>query len=218
MSSSTSPQQTQQRGRVDDRLGTSTRTAQTGALPQTRLANIPAQFIQEACEFLAWHIRPEYDDNRIQRSLDHVRHFVQRALKHDPNLKRHLADESKFLENVKNRPGGEQGFIKSLRDMAKDNSWERLFEDGTSFFSLALTTLIILYLDVFITLKEDSGTPPELIRGARPYQILYISFIVSSSLQPPNARGVTPFEAMLNLSFLRPSPISSTETDLLMQD
>ncbi|KAH9991140.1 hypothetical protein BJV77DRAFT_554959 [Russula vinacea] len=32
--------------------------------------------------------------------------------------------------------------------MAKDNSWERLFED-----------------DVFITLKEDSGTPPELMRA-----------------------------------------------------
>jgi hypothetical protein len=183
MSSSTSPQQTQQRGRVDDRLGTSTRTAQTGAPPQTRLANIPARFIQEACEDLVYKIRPEYDDNRIQRSLDIVRHFVQRPLKHDPKLKRHLADESKFLENVKNRPGGEQGFIKSLRDMAKDNSWERLFEDGTSFFSLALTTLIILYLDVFITLKEDSGTPPELIRGARPYQILYISFIVSAATE-----------------------------------
>ncbi|KAH9991142.1 hypothetical protein BJV77DRAFT_1068477 [Russula vinacea] len=133
MSSSTSP----------------TSTAQTGTPLQTRLANIPAQFIQEACEYLVNIIRPEYDDRRIQESLDIVRPIVQRALKHDPKLKRHLADESKFLENVKNRPGGEQGFIKSLRDMAKDNnSWERLFED-----------------DVFITLKEDSGTPPELIRA-----------------------------------------------------
>ena len=167
MSSSTSP----------------TSTAQTGIPLQTRLANIPAQVVQKACECLAKTINPEEDDDQIQESLDIVRHFVQRALKHDPNLKRHLADESKFLENVKNRPGGEQGFIQSLRDMAKDNSWERLFEDGTSFFSLALTTLIILYLDVFITLKEDSGTPPELIRGAWQYQILYISFIVSAATE-----------------------------------
>ena len=200
MSSSTSP----------------TSSAQTGTLLQTRLANIPTQFIQEACEQLAWIIRPEKDDNWIRRSLNIVRTIVQDVLKQDPDLKDHLANESKFFEKVKNSPGGEQGFIKSLRDMAKDNSWERLFNDGTSFSSFGPNhSHRVLYLDVFITLKEDSGTPPELMRGAR-YQIL--SIFHSSCLQLPNARGAPPFEAMLNLCFLRPSPISSTKKDLLMQD
>ena len=119
MSSSTSP----------------TSTAQTGTLLQTRLANIPAQFIQEACEQLACNIRPEKDDNRIRRSLNIVRTIVQDVLEQDPDLKDHLADEGEFLDNIKKSLGGEQDFIKSLRGMAKDNSWECLIEDGTLFLS-----------------------------------------------------------------------------------
>jgi hypothetical protein len=232
MSSSTSPRQTRQRGRADDRLDQTTdstvSTLRRGTPPgpplQTRLANIPAQVFQEACEQLVDNIHPEYDDSRIQRSLKLVWTIVYDALRHDPNLKEHLVDRDEFLKNVKNRLGGEQDFIKSLRDMAKNDSWEPLFDDGKLFSSFGSDhwhSHRILSLDVFITLTRDSGTSktaniPELMRGARSYQILYISH--RSSLQLPNARGAPPFKAMLNLSFLRPSPISSTKTDHLMQD
>jgi hypothetical protein len=189
---------------------------------QTRLANIPAQVFQESYEFLVRNIRPEYDDSRIQRHLKYVWLSVHDALRHDSNLKEHLVDRDEFLKNVKNRPGGEQDFIKSLRDMAKNDSWEPLFDDGTLFSSFGSDrSHRILSLEVFITFTRDSGTSktaniPELMRGAQSYQILYISY--RSSLQLPNARGAPPFKAMLNLSFLRPSPISSTNTYLLMQD
>ena len=228
MSFSTSPGQTQQRGRADDRLDQSTdSTPQIGTLGgtppmQTRLANIPAQVFQEAYETLVFHTRPEYDDSRIQRELKYVWTAVHDALRHDPNLKEHLVGRDEFLKNVKNRPGGEQDFIKSLRDMAKNDSWEPLFDDGTLFSSFGSDhSHRILSLDVFVTLTRESGTSkianiPELMRGAQSYQILYISY--RSSLQLPNARGAPPFKAMLNLSFLRPSPISSKKAYHLMQD
>jgi hypothetical protein len=57
---------------------------------------------------------------------------VHGALKVDPELKEHLADAEEFLRNVKGK--GEQEFIESLRDMAKAESWERLFDDGTFSF------------------------------------------------------------------------------------
>jgi hypothetical protein len=228
MSFSTSPGQTQQRGRADDRLDQSTdSTPQIGTLGgtppmQTRLANIPAQVFQEACETLVVHTRPEYDDSRIQRELKYVWTAVHDALRHDPNLKEHLVGRDEFLKNVKNRPGGEQDFIKSLRDMAKNDSWEPLFDDGTLFSSFGSDhSHRVPSIDVFITLTRDSGKSktaniPELMRGARSYQILHISY--RSSLQLPNARGAPPFKAMLNLSFLRPSPISSKKAYHLMQD
>ena len=112
-----------------------TSTAQTGTTLQTRLANIPARFVQKACQSLAKVIRPEEDDDQIQESLYIVRAIVQCVLEQDPDLKDHLADECEFLDNIKKRLGGEQDFIKSLRGMAKDNSWECLIEDGTSFSS-----------------------------------------------------------------------------------
>ena len=129
MSSSIIPRQTPQYGVVDDRLDPS--TPQRCTLPQTRLANIPARFFQEACEYLVNIIRPEYDDRRILRCLNIVRTIVQDVLKQDPKLKRHLADEGEFFDSVKSK--GRQDFIKSLRVMAKNVSWERLFDDGTLF-------------------------------------------------------------------------------------
>ena len=83
-----------QYGVVDDRLDPS--TPQRCTLPQTRLANIPARFFQEACEYLVNIIRPEYDDRRILRCLNIVRTIVQDVLKQDPKLKRHLADAVNF--------------------------------------------------------------------------------------------------------------------------
>jgi hypothetical protein len=98
---------------------------------QTRLANIPARFFQEACEYLVNIIRPEYDDRRILRCLNIVRTIVQDVLKHDLKLKKHLADEGEFFDSVESK--GRQDFIKSLRVMAKNDCWERLFDDGTLF-------------------------------------------------------------------------------------
>jgi hypothetical protein len=112
-----------------------TSTAQTGTTLQTRLANIPAQFIQKACQSLARNILPEEDDDQIKKSLYIVWAIVQCVLEQDLDLKDHLADEGEFLDNIKKSLGGEQDFIKSLRGMAKDNSWECLLEDGTLFSS-----------------------------------------------------------------------------------
>ena len=64
-------------------------------------------------------IRPEYDDRRILRCLNIVRTIVQDALKQDPKLKRHLADEGEFFDDVKSK--GRHDFIKSLV-MAKNAS------------------------------------------------------------------------------------------------
>ena len=66
-------------------------------------------FFQEACEFLVNIIRPEYDDRRILRCLNIVQTIVQDALKQDMKLKRHLADEGEFVDNVKSK--GRQDFI-----------------------------------------------------------------------------------------------------------
>jgi hypothetical protein len=187
MSFSTSPGQTQQRGRADDRLDQSTdSTPQIGTLGgtlpmQTRLANIPAQVFQEACETLVVHTRPEYDDSRIQRELKHVWMSVHDALRHDPNLKEHLVDRDEFLKNVKNRPGGEQDFIKSLRDMAKNDSWEPLFDDGTLFSSFWLLPLSsysvsrrLYYLDARFWNIKDSQHPGINARCAVISNPLYI--------------------------------------------
>ena len=130
MSSSNSPQPTWQRIRVDD--------------------------FQYACESLVRIICPEHDANRIRRSLNVVWAIVKSFLKEDQDLEEHLADEGEFLDNVENRPGGEQGFIKLLRDMEKDNSWEPLFDDGTVHCSLHVESFgprhsdHVLCLDVFL--------------------------------------------------------------------
>jgi hypothetical protein len=184
MSSSPSPGQTRQRGRADDRLDQFTdSTPQSGTPPsQTQLANIPTQIFQETCEYLVKLIRPEYDDSRIQRSLNIVRTAVQEALGQDPNLKEHLVDREEFLKNVKNKLGGEQGFIESLREMAKDDSWEPLFDDGTLFSSFWLLPLSscsvsrrLYYLDVRFWNFKDSQHPGINARCAVISNTLYIS-------------------------------------------
>ena len=98
---------------------------------QTRLANIPEEAIKDAFKFLGKNISPEDDDNEIRKSLLHVWVSVQNALKQDLNLKQHLANEEEFLANIERR--GEKQFIELLRNMAKDSSWGRLFDDGTLF-------------------------------------------------------------------------------------
>ena len=95
---------------------------------QTRLANIPEEAIKDAFESLGELISPEDDDKKIRKSLKQVWVIVYDALEEDPNLKG-LANKKEFHANVERK----QQFLKSLRDMAKDNSWERLFDDGTLF-------------------------------------------------------------------------------------
>ena len=98
---------------------------------QTRLANIPEEAIKDAFKFLGKFISPEDDDNEIRKSLTHVWFNVQNALEQDLNLKKHLANKEEFLANIRRK--GEEQFIELLRDIAKDSSWGRLFDNGTLF-------------------------------------------------------------------------------------
>ncbi|KIM51727.1 hypothetical protein SCLCIDRAFT_605891 [Scleroderma citrinum Foug A] len=88
---------------------------------------IPDEVIQEVCEGLGFHVRPDYDDSRIGRSLDVVWSIVCRALSQDPDVCQRLASVDEYRSNVKHM--GEKQFIDILRDLAKMNSWRNLLEN-----------------------------------------------------------------------------------------
>ena len=150
----------QQRGQVIDRPDPLPSTSQRGSPPQTRLAKIPVTDIEDAYDALGRNVFPEDDDHKIRNRLGYVWKAVQDVLKHDPTLKEHLADEDEFLDNIKCK--GEPGFFDSLRDMAKSNSWERLFDDGTFVSSFGSKNAYhVLFLGVFLKQKPDIGQPAE---------------------------------------------------------
>ena len=158
MSSSAEPRQTlqaSQRGDLQDYVDLSTSQSTP---PQTLPANIPAQAFQGACKRLTMNIRPEDDDSQIREFLDVVWIAVHKALKQHSELRERLADEAGFLLNVKHK--GEQEFFDSLRAMAKSGSWTALFEDGTSFSSLAPTTLITFSLETSFSRVKKLLIPP----------------------------------------------------------
>jgi hypothetical protein len=128
---------------------------------QTRLANIPEEAVKNAYENLDRIISPEDDDRRIRNSLNLIWFCVRDALKQDPKLKEHLADEKEFLANVKRK--GEEQFIESLGDIAMERSWERLFDDGTLFSSFGSKhSGHPLFLDVFLKKKADADSLEEV--------------------------------------------------------
>jgi hypothetical protein len=152
MSSNTDPQQTRQRGgSVDGLLTDQThRRGTLGPLPQKRLANIQEQdMIERAFKHISRIISPEDDDEKMWYNLRSVWIIVDHVLQEDPNLEEHLAERDEFFDNVKRK--GEQDFFKSLRDMKKDNSWERLFDDGTIHFFFMSNPLTLSTLTTFVS-------------------------------------------------------------------
>jgi hypothetical protein len=112
---------------------------------------VPA--IKRASIFLGRNVLPEDDDELIRDSLELVWVSVQGALEQDPKLKGRLSDPDEFLANVKHK--GEQEFIKSLRDMAKAKSWDKLFDDGTFSSFDSKHSDYFLYLEVFLKKKPN---------------------------------------------------------------
>jgi hypothetical protein len=151
MSSSIHLRQTRQHGGAGEHVDPS--TSQGGTPPQTRLAKIPVPAIKKAFISLGRMIFPDDDDDQIRNSLELVWIAVHGALKLDPKLKEHLADQDGFLRNVERK--GEQEFIEFLRDMAKAESWELLFDNGTFSSFDSKNSDHVLYLEVF--LKEKSA-------------------------------------------------------------
>jgi len=92
------------------------------------------QAVDKAFKSLRKSISPEDDDGEIQDSLDMVWFAVHRALEHDPKMKKLLASNDEFRDNLRRK--GEKPFFDSLRAMAKNcdtqgnKAWEDLFEDG----------------------------------------------------------------------------------------
>ncbi len=152
MASESSHQRTRQRGQPNDGINPSTppkrqrvqpddrvdpSTPQGGSPSQKRLANIPKQAVEKASKLLRKNISPKDDDDEITDALIYVWFGVKDTLKQDPKLKKYLASEEEFRDNVTRK--GEKNFIDSLRAMAANSdtqgseAWEDLFEDGTSF-------------------------------------------------------------------------------------
>jgi hypothetical protein len=137
MAPGSNPRRTRQHDRVqgDDRVEPSTPMTDTPS--STRLANIPKQAVEEATDSLRRNIFPKDDDKRILSALNHVWIGVKGALEQDPKLKKIMASEKEFRDNVTRK--GEKNFIDSLRAMATNSdtqgskAWADLFEDGTSF-------------------------------------------------------------------------------------
>jgi hypothetical protein len=141
MASGSNPQR--QRVQVDDHVDPSKPQKDTPS--NTRLANIPRQAVERMCKSLRRIITPTDDDDEILDFLFYVWFDVQKVLEQDPELKKNLASEEEFRDNVTRK--GEKNFIDSLRAMAANSdtqgskAWDDLFEDGTSFY-LGLSLII----------------------------------------------------------------------------
>jgi len=137
MASVSNPRRTRQRDRLqgDDRVDPS--TPQGGSPSQKRLANIPKQAVEKASKLLRKNISPKDGDDEITDALIYVWFGVKDTLKQDPKLKKYLASEEEFRDNVTRK--GEKNFLDSLRAMAANSdtqgseAWDNLFEDGTLF-------------------------------------------------------------------------------------
>ncbi len=137
-------QQTQQSR--DDGGGPSESATPSDDLMQTQL---PVDALEDAHQHLSIGIRPEFDDIKIRQNLGLIRYIVCRVLERRKELATRLAEENKFIENMKWR--GEKDFIKSLKTMAEHAkagngnpmAWAELFNDGTLFSSFDLSRLII---------------------------------------------------------------------------
>ena len=145
---------------------------------------IPDEAIQEVCEGLGFHVRPDYDDSRIGRSLDVVWSIVCRALSQDPDVCQRLASVDEYRSNVKHM--GEKQFIDILRDLAKMNSWRNLLENGTFLSPFCPCTLILFcILDVFLKQcpVESSQSrwieSEDSVNGTKWLKLLHKSLIVS---------------------------------------
>jgi hypothetical protein len=97
--------------------------------------------IERAFKHISRIISPEDDDEKMWYNLRSVWIIVDHVLQEDPNLEEHLAERDEFFDNVKRK--GEQDFFKSLRDMKKDNSWERLFDDDVFIKPLSKRSMIL---------------------------------------------------------------------------
>src|SRR5882762_10019660 len=101
------PRQARQHAQDDD-----SSTFQRGTPSNTRLANIPMQAVDKAFKSLRKNISPEDDDGEIQDSLDMVWVAVHRALEQDPKMKKLLASNDEFRDNLRRK--GEKPFFDSL--------------------------------------------------------------------------------------------------------
>ena len=84
-------------------------------------------------------IQPDDEDEDIKDSLAKVWITVNDALEAHVKGKR-LATRDEFFTNVKER--GENVFIKVLRDAVKNNTWQDLLDNGTSFLPPNLKQLV----------------------------------------------------------------------------
>ena len=81
---------------------------------------------QYACKQSARIVHPDDDDNGIRRSLGLVYEVVQDLLSQDQQFFGLVATWDEYRNNVKHF--GEDRFIGLLRNTAKENNWEALFQ------------------------------------------------------------------------------------------
>jgi len=127
---------------VDEPAAAGPTTPKKSILPSTPTrASIPETSFQTLCEVLDDIILPTSEDDRIQRHLGTIWYNVHEALSQDETKNTRLADEAQFLKNVNEI--GKESFINLLRDMARRQSWRDLLENGTYYFRLISSTLIV---------------------------------------------------------------------------
>ncbi len=128
---------------------------------------IPDECIKEMCQDIERFIRPDHDDARIQRHLQHVRLTVHKALLEDPEVIERLADRDEFKANVERE--GEKEVIELLRNTAKAGSWLDLFENSTC---LLLLTRSAAALTVFCIQSCFLNSSQTLNPSRRPQQMV----------------------------------------------
>jgi hypothetical protein len=125
-----------------DELGhgdTNPSTPKRSTHPSTQpRVSVPESTFQSMRKLLKRIIQPDDEDEYIKGSLTSVWITVHHAL--EAHVSKQLATRDEFLKNVKKR--GENVFIKVLRDAVKNNTWQDLLDDGTSFLPPNLKQLV----------------------------------------------------------------------------
>jgi hypothetical protein len=125
-----------ERGDGDTNPSTPKRSTNPSTQPRV---SVPESTVQSVVKWLKRIIQPDDEDEDIKDSLAKVWITVNDALEAHVKGKR-LATRDEFFTNVKER--GENVFIKVLRDAVKNNTWQDLLDNGTSFLPPNLKQLV----------------------------------------------------------------------------